>query len=146
MLLPAWFPRTPVEAGGGREGTRNGRPNQGSEAAAAPATVSGERAPERHWETGKAGVAPRPASQETCHAASKPAVGRTAKETRPMNSKIDSSAANAATPAKSGSTLAAAIVAAGIGMAIIAVAGHAQSETLHDAAHDTRHAAGFPCH
>jgi cobalt transporter subunit CbtB len=26
------------------------------------------------------------------------------------------------------------------------VAGHAQSNVLHDAAHDMRHANGFPCH
>ncbi len=33
-----------------------------------------------------------------------------------------------------------------IGLAIVAIAGHAQTSALHDAAHDTRHAAGFPCH
>lgn len=38
------------------------------------------------------------------------------------------------------------VAAAFIGLAIIAVAGHVQSEALHDAAHDVRHAAGFPCH
>lgn len=29
---------------------------------------------------------------------------------------------------------------------IVFLAGHAQSSTLHDAAHDMRHATGFPCH
>lgn len=39
------------------------------------------------------------------------------------------------------------ILAAGIiGLGIIAVAGHVQAATLHDAAHDVRHATGFPCH
>ncbi len=33
-----------------------------------------------------------------------------------------------------------------IGATILFVAGHAQSATLHDAAHDVRHATGFPCH
>ena len=33
-----------------------------------------------------------------------------------------------------------------IGLGIVALAGHAQTAGLHDAAHDTRHAAGFPCH
>ena len=33
-----------------------------------------------------------------------------------------------------------------IGATIVFVAGHAQSAALHDAAHDTRHATGFPCH
>ena len=33
-----------------------------------------------------------------------------------------------------------------IGMFTIFAVGHAQSAALHDAAHDVRHAAGFPCH
>ena len=33
-----------------------------------------------------------------------------------------------------------------IGATLLFVAGHAQSATLHDAAHDMRHATGFPCH
>ena len=41
----------------------------------------------------------------------------------------------------------AAIALAGIfGATLIFFAGLAQSETLHDAAHDVRHATGFPCH
>ncbi len=38
------------------------------------------------------------------------------------------------------------IAAALMGVGIIAVAGHVQAATLHDAAHDVRHATGFPCH
>ena len=33
-----------------------------------------------------------------------------------------------------------------IGLSLVWVAGHAQAAALHDAAHDTRHATGFPCH
>ena len=33
-----------------------------------------------------------------------------------------------------------------LGFATMTVAGHVQASTLHDAAHDTRHATGFPCH
>lgn len=33
-----------------------------------------------------------------------------------------------------------------LGMVVLFVAGHAQAATLHDAAHDVRHATGFPCH
>jgi cobalt transporter subunit CbtB len=33
-----------------------------------------------------------------------------------------------------------------LGAGVIFFAGHAQSESLHDAAHDMRHATGFPCH
>lgn len=38
------------------------------------------------------------------------------------------------------------VFAAFIGLAIMIVAGHVQATTLHDAAHDARHATGFPCH
>jgi len=33
-----------------------------------------------------------------------------------------------------------------LGGAVLFLAGHAQSQALHDAAHDVRHATGFPCH
>jgi cobalt transporter subunit CbtB len=33
-----------------------------------------------------------------------------------------------------------------MGLALMFVAGHAQSSVLHDAAHDMRHATGFACH
>jgi len=36
--------------------------------------------------------------------------------------------------------------AALIGLGLIVAAGHLQAQTLHDAAHDVRHATGFPCH
>lgn len=37
-------------------------------------------------------------------------------------------------------------IVAVIGAVLVFTAGLAQSETLHDAAHDVRHATGFPCH
>ena len=42
--------------------------------------------------------------------------------------------------------LGAPVLAALIGLAVIVAAGHVQSAALHDAAHDVRHATGFPCH
>jgi cobalt transporter subunit CbtB len=39
-----------------------------------------------------------------------------------------------------------AIVAIALGIATIAVVGFAPSDFIHGAAHDARHAAGFPCH
>jgi cobalt transporter subunit CbtB len=33
-----------------------------------------------------------------------------------------------------------------LGLGVISFAGHVQATGLHDAAHDTRHATGFPCH
>ncbi|MEM7319799.1 MAG: CbtB domain-containing protein [Pseudomonadota bacterium] len=44
------------------------------------------------------------------------------------------------------SGLSAAVVVAFIGLAIMVLTGHVQASTLHDAAHDVRHATGFPCH
>lgn len=36
--------------------------------------------------------------------------------------------------------------AALLGLGLITIAGHVQATALHDAAHDVRHATGFPCH
>ncbi|MFV0473426.1 MAG: CbtB domain-containing protein [Pikeienuella sp.] len=45
-----------------------------------------------------------------------------------------------------GSTLVSATFAAFIGFGMLYVSGLAQFGALHDAAHDVRHATGFPCH
>jgi cobalt transporter subunit CbtB len=39
-----------------------------------------------------------------------------------------------------------AVVAIVLGMLIVATAGFAQLEVVHNAAHDTRHSNAFPCH
>ena len=44
------------------------------------------------------------------------------------------------------STIAAAMIAVTIGATLVALGGHVQASALHDAAHDVRHATGFPCH
>ena len=44
------------------------------------------------------------------------------------------------------STLSAALLVAAMGLGLMIVTGHVQAATLHDAAHDVRHATGFPCH
>lgn len=44
------------------------------------------------------------------------------------------------------STLGAALLVAAMGLGLMIVTGHVQAATLHDAAHDVRHATGFPCH
>jgi cobalt transporter subunit CbtB len=38
------------------------------------------------------------------------------------------------------------VFVAALGLGIVLVTGLAHSQTLHDAAHDVRHATGFPCH
>lgn len=44
------------------------------------------------------------------------------------------------------SALVSVLFVAFVGAALLFTAGLAQSATLHDAAHDVRHATGFPCH
>lgn len=50
------------------------------------------------------------------------------------------------TAAKSASGVMSIVFVALIGATLVFVAGLAHSQTLHDAAHDVRHATGFPCH
>ena len=50
------------------------------------------------------------------------------------------------TTARADTGLGTIIAVAFLGVAVLFVAGHAQSAALHDAAHDLRHATGFPCH
>ncbi len=38
------------------------------------------------------------------------------------------------------------LLAAGLGIVLIYAAGFAHSSILHNAAHDVRHSAAFPCH
>jgi cobalt transporter subunit CbtB len=33
-----------------------------------------------------------------------------------------------------------------LGLMMVVLSGHVQASALHDAAHDVRHATGFPCH
>lgn len=49
-------------------------------------------------------------------------------------------------PKSSLGLLPAAVLSALIGLGLIFLTGLVQAETLHDAAHDVRHATGFPCH
>ena len=50
------------------------------------------------------------------------------------------------TQAPAATTLAQIALVALIGLTVLFTAGLSQSQTLHDAAHDTRHSTGFPCH
>jgi cobalt transporter subunit CbtB len=53
---------------------------------------------------------------------------------------------NVARAASTASRLAAALCAAFLGLALVYLAGFAPAHAIHDGAHDTRHAANFPCH
>ncbi|RMF41874.1 MAG: CbtB-domain containing protein [Alphaproteobacteria bacterium] len=52
----------------------------------------------------------------------------------------------AASRSRAETGLAGILVAALTGVVLIYFAGFANSAVLHDTAHDTRHATGFPCH
>jgi cobalt transporter subunit CbtB len=47
---------------------------------------------------------------------------------------------------RSSSTTMAPLYAAVLGLVLVYGAGLAQTEEIHNGAHDTRHSAGFPCH
>ena len=120
-----------------------GEPIKAPEAPTAPATVCGERpsivplAP--RFGAGKAEGALRPASQETGLAKeTRTAVGCDGME-KDMNQTTTHSPARIA-------ALVPVLFTALLGATVIFLAGHAQSSSLHDAAHDVRHATGFPCH
>lgn len=49
-------------------------------------------------------------------------------------------------PASRAEVLRAALAAAGLGALLLWGVGFAGSDVLHNAAHDTRHSIGFPCH
>ncbi|MYA87233.1 MAG: CbtB-domain containing protein [Boseongicola sp. SB0662_bin_57] len=48
--------------------------------------------------------------------------------------------------ARSASAYIGVLVAALLGLGIVMLTGHVQADALHAAAHDIRHANGFPCH
>lgn len=50
------------------------------------------------------------------------------------------------THSKTASALRAVLFVALLGATAVFTTGLANSQTLHDAAHDVRHASGFPCH
>lgn len=50
------------------------------------------------------------------------------------------------TQASATERLTAALIATALGLALVYTAGFANASTLHNAAHDWRHAHNFPCH
>jgi len=58
-------------------------------------------------------------------------------ETKPLKTAVAGSRAAVAVPAA---------LAAMLGLFVITMVGFAGSDVLHNAAHDTRHGAAFPCH
>lgn len=114
------------------------------DAEAAPATVSGEQMPNTslvrlHGEGRQTALTRKPG--DLPGDGYNPPSGVTVKEDRMTTQTSTASAASAVSfgylPV---------IFAALLGVAIITVTGHVQASAVHDAAHDVRHATGFPCH
>ncbi len=69
-----------------------------------------------------------------------------------MNTTYDNGASMLAAPATrslsaaAGGRLWAAVIAGAMGLLVLYGAGFANSATIHNATHDTRHAFSFPCH
>jgi cobalt transporter subunit CbtB len=55
-------------------------------------------------------------------------------------------AAGRAAPVARGGVILQALMAAALGIVLLAGVGFWQVEAVHNATHDTRHSAGFPCH
>jgi len=53
---------------------------------------------------------------------------------------------NAKRSTRTSSSIIAPVLTAALGAVLLYLAGFAQIEDLHNSAHDTRHASGFPCH
>lgn len=120
--------------------------NQPIKAAAAPATVSGERRVHSATgclirEGGPKGATTREPGDLPVHG-SVNAVGCDGSERKNAMS-IQVSARETLAWSSLAPAVALAVV---LGAAIIYVSGHLQTTALHDAAHDVRHATGFPCH
>ncbi len=58
---------------------------------------------------------------------------------------IESRATNVVTTGETSRRLPA-LLAALFGLGLVFVAGFAETQVVHNVAHDTRHSAGFPCH
>jgi cobalt transporter subunit CbtB len=63
-----------------------------------------------------------------------------------MSSQTSSTAGRTAIAATRSSALLQALLAAALGMVLLFGVGFSHVEALHNAAHDTRHSAAFPCH
>jgi cobalt transporter subunit CbtB len=98
---------------------------------------------EGHWETGKAAPSRKTASQETC----RDRLGFPPAEFEHTEGVPLMTAQRIAAESFSLSQrLIAGFSVLAFGSLLLFAVGLAHSERLHNAAHDTRHAIGFPCH
>lgn len=59
---------------------------------------------------------------------------------------VSTTQTNSTTTHASIATIASALLAAVLGVALLFAAGFAKTSVLHNTTHDARHSAGFPCH
>ena len=116
----------------------------GPQSATAPATVVGEPKAKVPLGNREGGLRRRPESQETCrHRRSSYGPGGVAEEAL-LNTQVET------TPVVSGSERSSALIAAAValvfGVGLVFTMGLSHPTTIHNAAHDTRHALSFPCH
>jgi cobalt transporter subunit CbtB len=91
----------------------------------------------------------RPGSQETCRRGDiqSPVLNEMRRRWGGRETPMTTNTAAVRTPAGAKSeTLKAAFVAFFLGLGLVYGAGFANIESVHDAAHDSRHALSFPCH
>jgi cobalt transporter subunit CbtB len=118
----------------------------GAEPVTAPATVSGEEPATCHWETGKAAGTSDPRSQETCreHRRNADFIQFSILYRAHGGCKLMTNSTQIAANFSISQRIAAGSLALLLGISLLWGAGFAAQ--AHDAAHDTRHAIGFPCH
>jgi cobalt transporter subunit CbtB len=118
-----------------------GRLKPGPKATTAPATVCGEHPSIRHWwqhREGRRRATTREPGDRPCRKINSIPSGVTGKDydmTTTTKTKV--------LPQTNVATMALVFL---MGATMLFVAGFAHSATLHDVAHDVRHASGFPCH
>ena len=61
------------------------------------------------------------------------------------SARMAATAAGIAAPARA-QVVASALAVGGLGLALLWGVGFSNIDAVHDAAHDTRHSTGFPCH
>jgi len=123
-----------------------GGPNAAPQTPTAPATVSGERLSEMPLDPGRqARVREGGKHAVTRKSGDRPCVEETMTPSGVTAKEFDMTT-QTKVAAKPASALLSILFVALLGATSLFVAGHAQSATLHDAAHDVRHSSGFPCH
>jgi cobalt transporter subunit CbtB len=124
---------------------RGPAPNSG----AAPATVSGEiNPPYGHWrKPGRLGLVANPRARRPAGVdATQMAAGGVAQEENVTTQSTTPATTTTQVTGERAEVRNVALAALAFGVALVFTVGFASPSTIHNAAHDTRHALSFPCH